>query len=149
MRTLMQNPAVILIFITMTFTACLTGCTGTPPPEELTENTWVLISYNDGENGLVSAPPAVTATLVFHKNGQLSGNAGCNDYFGPYRIEGGLLYVGQVGSTEKYCLSSAGIMEFEQSYLSLLKETTRYNIDGEQLILSYYDERKLLVFMKG
>ncbi len=144
----MQNRAIILTLITLAFTACLAGCTGMPLPAELTDSSWVLISYNDGENGLVSAPPAVTATLVFHKNGQLSGNAGCNDYFGPYRVEGGLLSVGQMGSTEKYCLSAAGIMEFEQVYFSLLKDTTRYSIDGEILTLSHYDERKLLVFRK-
>jgi heat shock protein HslJ len=147
-ENIMLNPAIILILVILAFTACLAGCTSTTPPGELIDNSWVLIAYNDGETGLVPVPSSIAATLSLQKNGQFTGNAGCNDYFGVYSVDGGLLSIGQLGSTENYCLSAAGIMEFEQRYLSLLTETTRYNIDEGELTLSYYDERKLLVFRK-
>jgi heat shock protein HslJ len=148
-RNIMQKPAILILFVTLAGTCLLAGCASTTPPADLTDSPWILVAYEDGGNGLVPVSPSISATLQFRTDGQLEGNAGCNDYFGSYRVEGGLLSIGQVGSTEKYCLSAEGIMEFEQRYLSLLKETTRYNIDGTELTLSYYDERKLLVFKKG
>jgi heat shock protein HslJ len=147
-RNTMRKPAVIFLFVTLACTCLLAGCASTTPPADLTDSPWMLVAYEDGGDGLVPVPPSITATLKMGADGQFAGNAGCNDYFGSYRLEGGLLYIGQIGSTEKYCLSAAGIMEFERQYLSLLKETTRYNIDGTELTLSYYDERKLLVFQK-
>jgi heat shock protein HslJ len=39
-------------------------------------------------------------------------------------------------------------MEREQQYLLLLGNTTRYSIDRDELTLSYYDVKKLLVFRK-
>jgi hypothetical protein len=40
-------------------------------------------------------------------------------------------------------------MEREQVYLSLLQASTRFNVDGDELILSYYDQKQLLVFRRG
>ncbi|NYT17260.1 MAG: META domain-containing protein, partial [Methanomicrobiales archaeon] len=79
---------------------------------------------------------------------RVSGNAGCNDYFGSYRIEGGLISIGSVASTEKYCLWPEGVMEREGVYLGLLQESTRFNVDRDELTLSYYDEKQLLVFRR-
>ncbi|NTV00358.1 MAG: META domain-containing protein [Methanoregulaceae archaeon] len=127
----------------------LAGCSSTVPPEDLTRSPWLLVSYLDKEKGLSAVPPGSQVTLSFREDGKLSGNAGCNDYFGTYRVDGGLLSTGGLVSTEKYCLYPQGVMDLEGKYLSLLPESTRYNIDGDELTLSYYDERKLLVFKRG
>jgi heat shock protein HslJ len=127
----------------------LAGCSSTVPPEDLTEGGWVLVSYIDEKGTLESVPPTIMATATFDRDGRFSGHAGCNDYFGTYQVDGGLITFGQLGSTETYCLTPEGIMDFEQQYLSLLSETTRYNIDGDEMTLSHYDERKLLVFRKS
>jgi heat shock protein HslJ len=134
-----------LLFLVFIF---LAGCSSTNPPEELTSTRWVLVSYLDKNDNPAPVPPPITATIMFHKDGRVSGNAGCNDYFGTYRVDGGLITIGQLRPTEKYCPSPEELMDFDQQYRSLLTETTRYNIDGDELTLSYYDERKLLVFQK-
>jgi heat shock protein HslJ len=120
-----------------------------PENPDLTEPTWVLVSYYNGGDAFVPVPPIAEITLLFSTDGRVQGNAGCNEYFGTYRLDGGLTDIGSLASTEKYCLSPEGVMDLEQHYLSLLQETTRYNIDGDELVLSIYDTRRLLVFRKG
>lgn len=128
--------------------ACLGGCLApSSPPGELTGHPWKLVSYNNG-NELADAGPLTIITLKFGEDGRISGNAGCNDYFGDYRLEGGLISVRALGATEKYCLAPEGIMDMEQTYFLLLKNATRYSIDQGELTLSHYDEEKLLIFSK-
>jgi len=126
----------------------LAGCSSTVPPEDLTRSPWLLVSYLDEEKGPTAVPPGSQVTLSFGEDGRLSGNAGCNDYSGTYQLDGGLLSIKGLAWTEKFCLAPPGVMDLEGKYLSLLPESTRYNIDGNELALSYYDERKLLVFRR-
>lgn len=122
------------------------GCLSpSSPPAELTAVSWKLVSYNTG-NEIADVGPLIAITLKFGEDGRISGNAGCNDYFGDYELEGGLISVRALGATEKYCLAPEGVMDLEQAYFTLLNNSTRYSIDQGELILSYYDEAKLLVF---
>jgi heat shock protein HslJ len=125
------------------------GCSSTAPPPGLTSGRWVLVSYLDKEDNLVPVPEGIQASFTFRNDGQVSGVSGCNDFSGTYQLDGGLMTIDNVVSTEKGCLSPAGIMDFERQFLSLLSDTTRYNIDENGLTLSHYDERKLLVFRKA
>jgi heat shock protein HslJ len=126
----------------------LAGCSSPVPPEDLTRSPWLLASYLDEEKGPSAVPPGSEVTLSFGGDGRLSGNAGCNDYEGTYQVDGGLLSIKGLFWTEKFCPSPPGVMDLEGKYLSLLPESTRYNIDGNELTLSYFDERKLLVFRR-
>jgi heat shock protein HslJ len=127
---------------------CSAGCLAPlSPPEELTSHTWRLISYNNG-NELADVGPLTIITLKFSEGGQISGNAGCNDYFGTYNTDGELISVRAVGATEKYCLAPEAVMDMEQAYFLLLGNTTRYSIDQDEMMLSHYDEKKLLIFRK-
>jgi heat shock protein HslJ len=128
--------------------ACLAGCLApsTPPPE-LINGTWKLASYTTG-NELADAGPFTTITLKFGEDQRIGGNAGCNDYSGEYKTEGGLVTIRVHGATEKSCSLPSGVMDLEQHYLLLLGNTTRYSIDQDELTLSYYDVKKLLVFRK-
>lgn len=128
--------------------ALLAGCLApSSPPEELTAHSWRLVSFNNG-NELADIGPLTIITLRFGEDGRLGGNAGCNEYFGDYQLEGGLMSVRGVGATEKHCVIPEGVMDMEQTYLRLLSNTTRYHIDQDELTLSYFDEKKLLVFRK-
>ena len=130
------------------FSGCCT-IPGQGPPCPDIIGSWILLSYDNGNGNLVPVPPEGRITAVFGNDSRVSGNAGCNDYFGEYRLEGGLLSIGSLASTEKYCLSPGGVMEREQRYLSLLQMSTRFNLDRDELILSYYDQKQLLVFRRG
>ncbi len=135
---------ILYLLILCTMAGCLAPSS---PPEELTAHSWRLVSYNSG-NALADIGPLPIVTLRFGEDGHISGNAGCNEYFGDYQLEGGLMSVRALGATEKYCLTPEGVMDREQTYLLLLSNTTRYHIDQDELTLSYFDEKKLLVFRK-
>jgi heat shock protein HslJ len=143
MREVPLCPILCLVIL-----ACTAGCLApSSPPEELTGHSWRLISYTTG-NELVDTGPLTTITLKFGEDLGISGNAGCNDYFGDYKPDGGLIAIRVQGATEKYCPAPEGVMDTEQSYFLLLENTTRYSIDQDELTLSYYDVKKLLVFRK-
>lgn len=149
LRTMSRLP---FLFLPLIVVCLICGCCTVPgqgPPCPDLTGTWILVSYASGNDSMIPVPPEARITAVFGDDSRVSGNAGCNDYFGGYRIEGGLISVGQLASTEKYCLSPEGVMEREQVYLSLLQATTRFNVDGDELILSYYDQKQLLVFRRG
>lgn len=143
-------PALILL---LALFCLLSACCSTPGQgplcPDLTGVSWVLVSYSDGKENLFPVPPATKITLLFGTDNRVRGNAGCNDYSGEYRLDGGLIGIGPLASTEKYCLAPEGVMDLEQQYLALLQKATRYNINGDELILSYYDVKRLLVFRKG
>ncbi len=140
-------PILLLTMILFSYcTGCCTVPSQGPPCPDLT-GTWVLVSYA-GNGGMITVPPEARITAIFGDNNQVTGNAGCNDYFGGYRIEGGLISIGSLGSTEKYCLWPEGVMDREGIYLGLLRKSTRYNVDGNELRLSYYDEKQLLVYKR-
>ena len=143
----MRGLPLFIILFSLVF-ACIAGCLApSTPPAELTSGTWKLVSYTTG-NELAGTGPLTSITLKFGEDKRIGGNAGCNDYSGEYETEGGLVTIKILGSTEKYCSLPSGVMDMEQHYLLLLGNTTRYSIDQDELTLSYYDVKKLLVFRK-
>lgn len=138
----------LLVIIYMLIAVCLAGCLALLSPSHgLTGNSWRLTSYNAG-NKLVATDSDSMILLEFRPDGQMSGTTGCNNYFGSYHTEGEIISFSEIGSTEKYCTFPEGIMNREQQYLLHLHNATRYSVAQDELALSYYDEKKLLVFKK-
>lgn len=144
-------PRLLVLILPMVVLCVLSGCCTNPgqgPPCPDLSGTWILVSYHEGNGSMIPVPPEARITAVFGDDFRVSGNAGCNDFFGTYRVEGGLISIGSLASTEKYCLWPEGVMEREGIYLGLLQKSTRYNVDRDELTLSYYDEKQLLVFRR-
>jgi heat shock protein HslJ len=79
-------------------------------------------------------------TLTLNNDGSLTGNDGCNNYFGSYTLSGTTtpkghgMTISNIGSTKKYC---AGLANQEQQYLNILSKTTTYDIDStSRLVLT-------------
>lgn len=141
-----------ILLLLLVLSCLLSGCCTLPgqgPPCPDLTGTWTLVSYSGGNGSMIPVPPESRITAVFGEDSRVSGNAGCNDYAGSYRIEGGLISIGSLISTEKYCLWPEGVMEREGIYLSLLQESTRFNVNLDELELSYYDEKLLLLFRRA
>lgn len=66
-------------------------------------------------------------------DGQLSANAGCNQMFGPARIEQGRLVVGTLASTLMACAPEA--MQREQALAALLRSRPQVRLDGDKLLI--------------
>jgi heat shock protein HslJ len=99
---------------------------GTP----MAGTTWVLSAMA----GMAFSSQEPTS-LVFAEDGSLGGNTGCNDYFGTYELDGDTLAVGDLGSTRKLCADPMA-MTMEQAILELLPSMTRWQIEGDELILA-------------
>lgn len=106
--------------------------TPAPAPDPLAGTRWNVVNYNNGQ-GIVTLLPGTDANVAFSADGQITGNAGCNSFFGPYRVDGNAISVGQLGSTSRFCPDPAGLMEQEAQILTALQSAANFRIDGATL----------------
>jgi heat shock protein HslJ len=74
---------------------------------------------------------------------KVTGNDGCNNFFGGYTLDGNSLKFGMLGSTRMACPHIEG---FEMIFNKMLSMTTRFRISGNRLDL-YADEKLLASFI--
>jgi len=118
-----------------------------PPADRLLTGTnWVLDSYNNGNEAVVSVISGTEITAVFDEDGRVAGSAGCNNYFASYELDGEKLSVGMPGSTRMIAAEPKGIMEQESTFLSVLESVAGYEIDGNSLTLQNSSGETVLTF---
>jgi len=106
-----------------------------PTPLPFEGTAWSLDWYKAADGTMTSVLPATTVTALF-ENGNLTGSAGCNSYFGSYTMEGvNGIAIGSLGSTLMFC-GERGVMEQETAYLTLLQSATSWDVSGAMLTLS-------------
>jgi heat shock protein HslJ len=111
----------------------LSACDGAEPATggELEGVTWSLERYGDT---VVLDGSEITA--VFDSGeGQVSGSAGCNHYFGGYQVSGSSLTVSQIGYTEMYCMYPEGVMEQESEFLRALQAAESYEVQDNGILV--------------
>ncbi|RCH61947.1 META domain-containing protein [Streptomyces sp. SDr-06] len=107
------------------------------PVAPLTGTRWTVNALRDAD---VSRPlpdgTAGKAHLVFGKDGQVQGSAGCNAVGGAAVVseEGHTITFGVLGSTRMMCDGPA--MELERAVLDVLKGTVGYRVEHRTLILT-------------
>ena len=137
----MNRKVALQTLLLLTLAALLAGCGKPGAGARLDGTSWVLTSLNG------SRPmEGIQVTLVF-EDGEISGSAGCNSYFGAYTIEGadGLAFSG-IGSTLMACLEPEGIMDQEQAYFTALGSVAYYFKLGSMLMMLDAEATPLLVF---
>lgn len=115
-------------------------------PVPLTGTTWVLTSYNNGDEAVVSVIAGTEITLNLDEDGGITGSAGCNRYFASYETDGNALSFGMIGATEKFCDEPEGTMAQETTYLDLLNTTAGYVIEGDSLTTQNSSGKTVLTF---
>jgi heat shock protein HslJ len=98
--------------------------------QDLAGSSWDVISYNNGKEAVVSLIIGSEITANFGEDGQLTGNASCNNYFASYETDGDMISIGPAGATEMFCSEPEGVMEQEQQYLAALETADTYKIEG-------------------
>jgi heat shock protein HslJ len=107
------------------------------PDTSLTAENWYVVSIN-GE--IVNNPKMF---LKFNKAAKtINGNGGCNQLYGNYKIKGKSLKISQFSMTKMFC-PEENVMIWESNFVNALKQTTRFVINGNDLLLS--DGNKSLV----
>jgi heat shock protein HslJ len=120
--------ALAISVVLLASAACTATVTG---PED---ETWLLASYADGQ----APPDGVEATAEFAE-GQVTGKAGCNSYFGGYETDGSTLTMGPMGSTMMFCMEPEGAMDMEQTFLMAMGAAETFEVDGTELRITYPD----------
>ena len=109
------------------------------------ENTlWSLaaLTYPDGTvNDLV---PETKITIQF-AGGEFNGNGGCNGYFGSYELDGEMITLGPIGSTQKLCLPEE-INTQESAYFAQLGTVTQIALSENILLMLNADGNAIFVF---
>ena len=106
---------------------------------------WVLVSYMNAAGETVDALADREATAEFAADGQMGGNASCNQYFAGYTVDGDSLTIGQAGSTMMACMPEE-VMQQEADFLAALQSAATFAIDGEQLQIMNGDGATALTF---
>lgn len=105
----------------------------------LEDKKWVLESLGSGPVSKIGR----TAFLAFDKaKASAGGNSSCNVFGGSYSAKGSTLKITEVMSTMRACIEDER-MDIERQFLDALRETNRYKIQDDKLML-YRDDRLLL-----
>lgn len=113
-------------------------------PQALT-GSWILDSIANGST-VSTHVNGTSITALFAKDGNLTGSAGCNDYFTTYKTTGDAFSVTPVGTTRKFCDEPAGIMDQEILYISQLQNTSTFVIRDNMLTLMDSNRKGLLFY---
>jgi len=114
--------------------------------QDLAGTTWQVTAYNNGNQAVIGVVEGTTLTASFSKDGSMSGNSGCNDFNGPYKIDGDQITIGPLASTMKMCSDPAGVMDQEAQYLAALQSAASYQIEGNVLQLRTKDDALAAMF---
>jgi heat shock protein HslJ len=136
----------LMILVSFLTAAGCTGNTAVPGNIPLNGSSWTLAAYT--QNGTsMPALNGTTVTLIFDKEGSITGSAGCNHYCASYGLKGSAITIGQAGSTEMYC-TAPGIMEQESSYLALLGRAASVSAGDTTLTLADAQGEEILSFAR-
>jgi heat shock protein HslJ len=107
--------------------------------QDLAGTSWLAIGYNNGKQAVVSVTIGTELTADFGKDGNLTGFAGCNNYNGPYKVDGDKITIGPLASTMMSCSDPEGVMDQEAQYLAALQTASTYRIEGDSMELRTAD----------
>ncbi len=97
------------------------------------EGEWLVTGYNNGKEAVVGPIAGTELTATFTPDGQVSGSAGCNNYNGPYKLDGTSLTVGPLATTMKACEQE--VMDQEMQFLTALQTPTTVEPSGATVTL--------------
>ena len=100
---------------------------------DLADTAWDVVSYNNGREAVVSLILGTEISANFGLEGDLTGNAGCNQYFTSFAAADGRIEIGPAGSSRRFCPEPPGIMDQEQEFLAALESAATYSIRGNLL----------------
>lgn len=107
---------------------------------KLTNKNWKLISINEEPVKSEAKQPF----MVLNENeNSVSGNTGCNNFFGTYELSGeNKIKFSSLRMTKMACIGNNP----EQEFIEVLDETANYSLSENELVLKDEDETILAIF---
>jgi len=91
-----------------------------------------------------TSPAATKPTITFAAlSGRVSGNAGCNNYFGDYTTNVNNITFGELAATKKMC--GENVMQTEDTFLSAMNKVGGYRIQDNVLTLYAKSDQSVLI----
>ncbi|NJN55302.1 MAG: META domain-containing protein, partial [Anaerolineae bacterium] len=115
---------------------------------DLTDTAWEVVNYNNGREAVVGLIEGTEISAYFGTEGDVSGNAGCNQYFASFTASSGSISIGMPGSTMRFCEQPAGIMEQESEYLAALQTAATYSIAGNMLQMRTAEDALAVIMVR-
>jgi heat shock protein HslJ len=138
--------AILSFSILLAACSSSTGQKKTVTLEPLYSGSWHLVAYGN-EEGTSIVTPGLQSFGVFQEDGGLSGNAGCNNYFGTFKAseDGSFSIEGPLGSTLMFC---EAFMDDETAFLTALQSADAFSFnESGQLVINISDPADGYAFM--
>ena len=141
----MHSKSILTILLLMVFySAC--NSTKKSSSSEVKEvsilgTEWVLSSWekNDQIQEVKTQSPIKMSLDSTEK--RISGNDGCNNFFGAYTFDAEVLMIGNTGGTKMYCGEESS--KWEQSFSKFLQSKPSFTIEKNFLVLKTKTDRLL------
>lgn len=117
-------------------------------PLDLPGSLWNVLMYNNGKEAVVSVLNGTQISAYFGEDGQLTGNAGCNNYSASYEVEGDQIKIGPAVTTRKACSEPEGVMDQEMEYLAALEMAQSFQFEDQQRLILLDAEGRRVVDYK-
>ena len=101
-------------------------------PANPLEGDWIVTSYNNGAQAVVTPIPGTTLTVTFTAD-TASGSSGCNTFTGGYALDGDTVTVGPLAGTMKAC--EQPVMDQEAQFLAALQTPATVESSGGTVTL--------------
>jgi len=131
MRVLQTDGVVVVREVTIGVSAPAPAPTVAPNP--LADTRWEVVNFNNGRDAVVSVLPDSHIFVDFDAGGQVTGNAGCNNFFAAYQLNGNGITIQPPGSSNLFCAEPAGVMDQEAEFVAALQSAATFRITGNTL----------------
>ncbi|MCA9981788.1 MAG: META domain-containing protein, partial [Anaerolineales bacterium] len=116
--------------------------------QDLTDTAWEVVSYNNGREAVVGLIVGTQISANFGAEGDLSGNAGCNEYFTSFTAEDNAISISEPGATRRFCDEPAGIMTQEAEFLAALTTAATYTVEGNVLQMRTAEDALAVIMVR-
>ena len=100
---------------------------------------WILASWEKNDVIQEVKTQSIIKMSLDSVTNRVSGNDGCNNFFGTYTFDSKVLMIGQTGGTKMYCGEESS--KWEQSFSKVLQAKPSYKIEKNTLILKTKTDR--------
>jgi heat shock protein HslJ len=114
---------IVILVVGACSSASASASASAPPAATLPGSVWTVASVG-GTFVDAKAPP----TMDFAADGTISGTTGCNQYNGPYELDGSTITIGLLATTLMLCDGAIGTQE--TAFSAALQGATTWAIDS-------------------
>lgn len=123
-------------YIALTICLIFMSCNSQNPSEKLEGKDWEVIQIEDVSE--FSKAPIITFNV---KENKVSGNTGCNNFFGELNLEDNKLTLGKMGATKMLCSD----MTAEDLFFKITDRIAMFKFEDDRLVLLSEDNELLMI----